>query len=93
VFSPKRGIVFIVEPTDSELRAARRRATYAGSVVKLGEDKPALYAGKSPLERLALQTALVERLASLSTATHPQVARADWPGEVFNIDERNNRLR
>jgi hypothetical protein len=89
----KRGIVFTVDPSDSELRAARRRASYAGSVVKLGEDKPSLYAGKTPLERLALQTALVERIASLSGTTHPRIARADWPGEVFNIDERNNRLR
>jgi hypothetical protein len=83
-----------MEPADSEARAARRRASYAGSVVKLGEDKPSLYAGKSALERLVLQTVLVERMALLSGATHhPRVARADWPGEVFNIDERNNRLR
>jgi hypothetical protein len=62
-------------------------------VVKSGEDKPALYAGKTPLERLALQTALVERIAALSPTVHPRIARADWPGEVFNIDERNHRLR
>lgn len=82
-----------MEPSNSERRAARRRASYAGNVVKLGDEKPALYAGKTPLERLALQTALVERIAALSHTVRPRIARADWPGEVFNIDERNNRLR
>ena len=89
----KRGMLVVMEPSDSERRAAHRRATYAGMVVHLGEDKPALYAGKTPLERLALQTALVERIAALSPTEHPRKARTDWPGEVFSIDERNNRLR
>ncbi len=74
-------------------RAAARRASYSGSVVKLGEDKPMLYAGKSPLERLALQTALVHRLAALGGVEPVAIPRADWPGEVFDIDERNAKLR
>jgi hypothetical protein len=73
--------------------AAERRATYSGSIVKLGEEKPALYAGKGPLERLALQTALVERLARFGKELPTKLPRGEWPGEVFNIDERNQRLR
>jgi hypothetical protein len=76
-----------------EQRAAQRRATYSGSIVRLGQEKPALYDGKSPLERLALQTALIERLARLGKEVPTRVPRDEWPGEVFNIDERNAKLR
>lgn len=76
---------------ESELRAARRRATYAGEVIRLGDEKPALYAGKTALERLALQSALVARLTRIGGQDQPRIPRAEWPGEVFNIDERNRR--
>lgn len=78
---------------DRELRAARRGATYSGQVIRLGEEKPALYEGKTPLQRLALQTSLVRRMAALSGLCARPVPRAEWPGEIFNIDERNRRTR
>lgn len=76
-----------------------------------GDEKSALYTGKSPLERLSLQSALVRRLAALHRLVRPSsealqppstarstdssagISRAEWPGEIFDIDERNCRLR
>ncbi len=81
----------MTDDADRELRAAKRRATYSGQVVQLGEEKPALYTEKTPLERLALQTALVRRLALFSGESPVSIPRNQWPGEVFDIDERNRR--
>lgn len=78
---------------EKERGAARRRATYLGEVVRLGDDKPALYSGRTALERWALESELVRRLAALTSGMPESIPRANWPGEVFNIDERNAKLR
>lgn len=76
---------------ERQARAERRRAGYPGSVTRPGEEKPFLYEGKTALERLALMTALVEQQAGLSDSRPAPIPRSEWPGEVFDIDERNRR--
>ncbi|HSC86483.1 MAG TPA: hypothetical protein VLC09_04405 [Polyangiaceae bacterium] len=83
----------MTEDSEREARAERRRSTYSGQVVRLGDPKPALYDQKTLLERLALQTSLVLRQAALSGHPPRKLPRAEWPGEVFDIGERNRRAR
>lgn len=74
-------------------RAEIRRGSFPGEIVRLGQRKPALYEGKTLIERLALQTELVARQRAL--AGHPPhgLRRSEWPGEIFDIEERNRRAR
>jgi hypothetical protein len=72
---------------EREKRALERRASYPGSVVKAGEDKPALYSELTLLERLAHLTQLVEQQARMSGTDHPNIPRSQWPGEIFRIGE------
>jgi hypothetical protein len=81
------------DEAERRARAERRRATYEGRVVRAGEEKPPLYSEKTLLERLALQSELVLRQAALAGVVVRKVPRAEWPGEVFDIGERNRRAR
>lgn len=75
---------------DRDKRAQARRQGYPGSVVRSGQDKPALYAQLTLLERLAHQTALVARQAALSGQQIVELPRSQWPGEVFKIDSADH---
>lgn len=70
-------------------RARARRRNLPGQVIRCGEEQPALYEGEVLLERLARQTALVERQAVLAGYASKPLPRSQWPVEVFSIDERN----
>ena len=64
-----------------------------GRVLRAGEVKPALYDEHTLHQRLAFQTSLVERQAALAGYAREALPRAQWPGEVFEIDERNPTIR
>jgi hypothetical protein len=74
--------------SDAQARAERRRREYSGVVVEAGTPKPALYEALSLLERLAHMTALTQRLAALSGTAETPRERAEWPGEIFRLEQR-----
>lgn len=70
--------------SDREERARKRRASWSGGIVHLGEAKPGLYGDLSHAERLAALLALSERAWLAAGRQLPSPApRGDWPGEVF----------
>lgn len=75
--------------TWSHDRAAFRRAHWEGGPVEAGEPKTDLYAGLSPAQRLGALAALNRRAwLAAGNAMPPPLPRADWPGEVFEIEVR-----
>jgi hypothetical protein len=72
---------------ESERRAARalRRAYYPGEVVRHGAPEPGLYAGLSPVERLARMSELCRAIWLASGHALEVRPRSEWPGEIFVI--------
>ena len=72
--------------SDQRRARARSRAFYPGEVVKVGDPKPALYAGLNPVERLSRMSALcrAQWIAAFGSIERPP--RAQWPGEIFVIE-------
>lgn len=66
--------------------AARRAAALPGQIIRMGEAKGCMYAELSHEERVAAYWQLIQRAWIAAGRQMPAVrARADLPGEIFQI--------
>lgn len=71
---------------ERERRAAQRRSTYGGEIVRAGEPKPRLRGERFTQERLDEMWALCAAAWQASGRELPVVERGAWPGEIVRID-------
>lgn len=72
-------------------RAAQRRATWNGGVVRSGAPKPPLYAEDTLEERIAGVWRLTRRLWLLAGGSLEEIPRHELPGEVFELHAERRR--
>jgi hypothetical protein len=72
----------------AEERAARRRAEWTAEVVEPGQRKLPAYSGLGYRERLAAFVELNRRVWNSSGHACAPLARAQWPGEIFEARRR-----